>query len=478
MKVVTTFLKAGVPLSKLDTFRELLEENAYRLSDSTNSYSLLPFVRQQEQASIKKEISGKNVSVIFDGTTHVCEALAIILWFVDDQYQIQQRAVRVMLLAKSLTGEEVAHQLIVCLSTELGIKPELLVAAMRDRASVNSVAMRTLSIVFPNVLDIGCFSHTLDHVGENFKTPILDQFIKVWINMFSRSPKTKLLWRTKTGLPAPTYSPTRWWSKWEVIKHLHDAFGDIPSFVEDEDLPPSRLKLQEILDDPPSNRMLQVELAITVDAGEPFVKATYRLEGDGPLVLSAYEEIAALRVAISNQYYPNTNAVATKLSSNRPTLKQQLLDYGKVCVKAAYEYFHQKFDINLKEAVSIFKQARFFDPAKIGELKPSCSDIDDLKAILGLRSGSLLEGLKAELPTYMATADGVSTLVDKQQCWKNHESELPNWSTACKAALLIQPSSAAAERVFSLLSNSFTERQARSMEDYIETSVMVQYNNR
>jgi len=29
-----------------------------------------------------------------------------------------------------------------------------------------------------------------------------------------------------------------------------------------------------------------------------------------------------------------------------------------------------------------------------------------------------------------------------------------------------------------LLSNSFTERQTRSMEDYVETSVMVQYNNR
>ena len=52
VKVVTTFLKAGVPLSKLDTFRELLEENAYRLSDSTNLYSLIPFIRQQEQASI------------------------------------------------------------------------------------------------------------------------------------------------------------------------------------------------------------------------------------------------------------------------------------------------------------------------------------------------------------------------------------------------------------------------------------------
>ena len=125
-------------------------------------------------------------------------------------------------------GEEVAHQLIVCFSTELGIKKELLVAAMQDRASVNSVAMHTLSIVFPNVLDVGCFSHTLDHVGEKFETPILDEFIKIWINMFSRSPKTKLLWRTITGLPAPTYSTTRWWSKWEVLKYLHDAFVIYP----------------------------------------------------------------------------------------------------------------------------------------------------------------------------------------------------------------------------------------------------------
>ena len=69
-----------------------------------------------------------------------------------------------------------------------------------------------------------------------------------------------------------------------------------------------------------------MELAITVDVGEPFVKAIYRLEGDGLLVLSAYEEIAALRVAISHQYYSNTNAVATKLSSNRSDLKQQLLN--------------------------------------------------------------------------------------------------------------------------------------------------------
>jgi len=124
--------------------------------------------------------------------------------------------------------------------------------------------------------------------------------------MFSRSPKMKLLWWTKTGLPAPTFSTTRWWSKWEVIKHLHDAFGDILSFVEEEDLPPSRLKIQEIFDDPPRNRKLQIKIAITVDAGETF-PVTLKVM---VLLCSPHTKgyIAALRVAISNQYYPNTNA--------------------------------------------------------------------------------------------------------------------------------------------------------------------------
>ncbi len=71
---------------------------------------------------------------------------------------------------------------------------------MRDRASVNNVALRTLSIVFTQVFDIGCFSHILDHVGERMKTHVLDDFMKGWIGLFTRSPKTKLAWKTVTGL--------------------------------------------------------------------------------------------------------------------------------------------------------------------------------------------------------------------------------------------------------------------------------------
>ena len=50
------------------------------------------------------------------------------------------------------------------------------------------------------------------------------------------------------------------------------------------------------------------------------------------------------------------------------------------------------------------------------------------------------------------------------------------WSSAAMQALLVQPSSAAAERAFSLLANSFGDRQQNALEDYVEASVMLHYN--
>ena len=147
IKVVTSFLKARVPLSKIDCFRDLLEENAFRLSQASNLSQLVPFIHQQEQISVKNQIDQQEISIIFYGTTHVCEALVILIRFVDEKWNIQQRVVKLMLLAKSFTGEEAARQLIVSLTTQLGIESDLLIAAMCDCASVNDEAILTLSIV-------------------------------------------------------------------------------------------------------------------------------------------------------------------------------------------------------------------------------------------------------------------------------------------------------------------------------------------
>ena len=262
VNVVMSFLKSGVPLSKVGSFRNLLEEHAFSLNGRQHLSELIPFIHHEEVSQIKKEISGKHLSVIFDGTTHVEEALAVIVRYVDD-FQIKQRLACIKLLKKSMTGEELAR---------------------RDRASVNSVAMRTLSLIYPSILDVGCFSHTIDHVGENFKIPVLDTFTKHWVALFSKSPKARLAWKTFCGRPVPTYSETRWWSRWEVMKKIFEGFPDVEQFVKTStDLAPATIgKLKHVLEDPAKNVQLKVELASAIDAGEPFVKATYILEGDGP----------------------------------------------------------------------------------------------------------------------------------------------------------------------------------------------------
>ena len=123
VKVVTALLNAGVPLSKLDYFRDQFEENGYALCDSSHLRRLVPFILQDEISKLKHDINGRHVANVFDGTTHVCEAFVIVLRYVDSDWAIKQRVCRLMLLAKSITGEECAHQLI---TTELSICQSLL----------------------------------------------------------------------------------------------------------------------------------------------------------------------------------------------------------------------------------------------------------------------------------------------------------------------------------------------------------------
>ena len=42
---------------------------------------------------------------------------------------------------------------------------------MRDRASVNRVALQCIKVMFPDLLDIGCYAHTLNLVGTKFELP-------------------------------------------------------------------------------------------------------------------------------------------------------------------------------------------------------------------------------------------------------------------------------------------------------------------
>ena len=141
---------------------------------------------------------------------------------------------------------------------------------------------------------------------------------------------------------------------------------------------------------------------------------------------------------------------------------------------AAHDYFYLKFNNDLKPVLEAFKAARLFSPLKFHELKPNATDIDCLKAFPFLSSQETIYGLKMEIPMYMAASEDVSTEIDLIAWWKRHAIELPKWANALKKVLLVQPSSATAERVFSILQR-FTVQQQSSLKDYVELSVMLQF---
>ncbi len=111
---------------------------------------------------------------------------------------------------KSLTGEEIARELISVLQVDYKIRPgTLVVSSMHNRASTNTVDMSTLQVLYPDIMDVGCLAHTIDHAhGKRFRVTTLSECVTAWINLFSRSPKA-----------TPCLADTHWEDNNVVVKN-------------------------------------------------------------------------------------------------------------------------------------------------------------------------------------------------------------------------------------------------------------------
>ena len=105
-----------------------------------------------------------------------------------------------------------------------------------------------------------------------------------------------------------------------------------------------------------------------------------------------------LRVEVHSSYYQNLEAVIQSFSQGNAIIQHQWKSHAFSCIKPGIDYFNDKF------------------------------------------------GSDTAYPL-----NDVSSTIDISEWWKRNEAALPNWSAAAKKILLLQPSSAASERVSSLL---------------------------
>ena len=62
--------------------------------------------------------------------------------------------------------------------------------------------------------------------------------------------------------------------------------------------------------------------------------------------------------------------------------------------------------------------------------------------------------------------------------WAGKGYMFPEWARAANIVFSLSPNSAACERVFSLLQYMFGDTQDGALADYIQTALMLKYNNR
>lgn len=109
-------------------------------------------------------------------------------------------------------------------------------------------------------------------------------------------------------------------------------------------------------------------------------------------------------------------------------------------------------------------------------MKLHSAAVDTLQSFKFLDNDEVVDNLKLKLPAYLAAPDNVAMTVDPLVWWEQHTDVLTHGAMACKKVPLCQPSSAAVERVCSLLNSHFDLTQNAALENYIEAAVMMQYN--
>ena len=126
---------------------------------------------------------------------------------------------------------------------KVSLQPEgLVIAIFKHAMSPLLTDCLLLQAVVPMILEVSSKEVVRSKLLReecNFFKAVLKEFVKGWIVLFSRSPKSRLGWRTQTQLTSPSYSATRWRSWFEVVQQIHDCFGDIQLFLQRDYLPPA-----------------------------------------------------------------------------------------------------------------------------------------------------------------------------------------------------------------------------------------------
>jgi hypothetical protein len=414
-----------------------------------------------------------------------------------------------------------------------------LLAIIRDRAMVNTKAAKVLSFMYIGYIDLECLSHTFNTVGEKMPLPCLTTFRdNLIIALNSQAFKEHCKNFVDKEIRKP--SATRWWSTWELfamlLSEVQSQDGSISSVfsmllaafrgavdargaIAIEGVFEDSVRVRTLVEFAMNEERVEdvmLELAVAVGVMRPFVQATYALEGAGccvlevgvwfhtlasfwstheptlsfPKVRDTIEVVAAARTR-RGIYDQHANA-RTVLETRVRGLIQPVTDQLR--------FVFNLQDGELHPDVQFYLFCATLNPYAHGRPEHAMTPNDFKAAVLkyfgGWFSQADVDGMIGDLPQF--ALECVRFVAENAQqdpnddhrktskhrnvaIWKfwkrlHRESRCPQLRRLAQLVLSIAPSSAAAERSFSLLKAYFDSQQLigehrGALQDYIETMI-------
>jgi hypothetical protein len=169
-----------------------------------------------------------------------------------------------------------------------------------------------------------------------------------------------------------------------------------------------------------------------------------------------------------------------------------LIGYAKKIVQPASDYLEEHLEGRDLAQMNRMHAAGFFDP--LSTTPPSDQGVDEIFSSFKLfkkhhKFKDLGPLIKGEIQMYLTLIEEIPPLAERQDkkghdtfdivaWWVAAAKKLPNTALALRGVATHSPNSAPPERVFSILNNSFDDNQTTALNDYVQLSLMLQYNTR
>ena len=192
---IRDWLKAGLPLGALTgDIKARLEAGNFSLGSEGHFGQLVPILKLELSTKITKLLYSEEelwnaydpekeadvfgpcrpYSITFDGQSNLCEVMNLMQRTVVN-FKPMTQCIRLSLLKGSQDHQQLARWILENLF-RVKAEPTACLCATPDRAATNGAAVRLVQRTYPNIVHIGCQSHTLDHVGDHLDIPLLKEF--------------------------------------------------------------------------------------------------------------------------------------------------------------------------------------------------------------------------------------------------------------------------------------------------------------